>query len=365
MAVTPLWNFYLADLKGNRLADLTRTKTRKVTTRLNKPTSVEFSMELFNPAMRFLMGQANQHLLVQATRSDVLIAQCEIAGGSMSGSDASIKVTGTDTAYQRLIGRHVGKSVIGTNFTGDRTNIISQALTIVNAEKNSLVAMGSTGVTSTVTAGPYRYKPFLELLNELGNTLNGYDHWITPTSVPSTGIYGYLNTAALRGTFKPNVVFEYGTGQKNARDWSYKWDTLNRITRGIHLPPSFPENTGLSVIERPTSPLVAIEDTEGLGRRESIIEGGDVYDTTLRNTLVDEHILVRQQPRALFEIQPALQAETGQPQPFVDYDIGDIIEARVLDNGLAFLDALVRIYGITIELDENGNETVTLLVVDE
>lgn len=363
MAVTPLWKFYLADLKGVRIAEVTNCKTRKVVTRLNKPSTIEFSMETFNPAMPYLMGQGNQHLLIQATRADTLVAQCEIAGGSMVGAGASIQVSATCTAYERLRQRYVGKSVAGNTYGGDRSAIITTALAEINAEKATGVTMGTTSTTSTISAGPYRYKNFLDLLNELGATISGYDHWIT-LAAASSGSYGQLNVTALRGAYKPNVVFEYGTGQRNARDWSYKWDTLNRITRGIHLPPSFPDNTALTVIERPTVPDAAIEDTEGVGRRVAIIEG-DLYDTTLRQNLVDEHVAIRKYPRELFEIQPAIQSETNQPQPFQDYDVGDQIEGRVLDNGIAYLDAIVRIYGITIELDENGTESVTLLLVDE
>lgn len=362
MAVSPVWTFTLADMQRNRLADLTLTKERKITTRLNRPTSLEVTMEMLNPAMSVLMNEPNQHLLIQARRNGTLITQSEIAAGDMAGAAGTIKLSGTCTAYARLIPRHIGTVSPREWISTRRATVASQALGDLNTDKDTLIVANvvDAGATGLVSAGPYGFKPFFELLNEIGESDFGYDHYMVPDA-STAGLYGTLYIQSIRGTAKPNVVFEYGTGQRNARDWGLKWDTASRITRAISLPPG----TGYSPITRPTSALTAIEDTEGIGRREAIVES-DLYNTSLRTALLDEHIAVRQNPRQLFVIQPAISEQAaGQPQPFVDYDVGDIIEGRVYDNGVVYLDAQVRIYGITITLDENGTESVELLLINE
>lgn len=362
MTISPLWTFILTDLHGEQLADITLTKERKVVAKLNRPTSVEVTMEITNAAMPYLMARDNQHLMIEAWRGGTLVSRAEIAAGDMAGAANTIKLTATCTGYARLIGRHVGTTALPVTFTSfDRAGTAEAALsTQVNATYHSGVEPANFAPAgATITAGPYAWKPFFELLTELGNATSGFDHWIHHYDSPLT--YPVLNLEDVRGSAVPDVVFEYGTGQRNARDWGYKWDTQGRVTQAVSIAPT----SGYADIVRPSAALTAIEITEGMGRRQAIVES-DLYDTALRTTLLDEHIDIRQNPRELFLIQPAVSEQfAGQPQPFVNYDVGDIIEGRVYDNGVVYLDAEVRIYGITVTLDDSGTESVELLLVNE
>jgi len=368
-ATTP-WRFELATLKGVGLGELTGINNRKLTFQLNRPTTFEGTMDVHHPLMATMMNQANQHLLVKAYKRGTLMAQVEIASGELKGDATShtIQLNGTCTAYARIKDRHIGKSAAGVTYTNfDRTQIVASALAEINAEKDSKVRMGAGSSTSIVTAGPFRYKPFLQLVNELSNTITGFDHWITlaEPNIDPNGAYGYLNVSALRGTLRENAVLEYGTGRRNAREYGLQWDTSFRITRGLALPPSFPDNANLEVVSRTAVDYAAIEDTEGAGMREAIIEG-DLVDTGLRQLLVDEHLSVRRYPRQLFVIHPHIYTgDTKVPDFGFDYDIGDMIEGRVDDSGLVMLNAIVRVYKAECAINDEGVESVTLTTVDE
>lgn len=362
-AGAPKWRFELANLGGTALGDLTQTMNRKVTTQLVKPGTIEFTVPAHHPEVTDLL--ANQHVYIKAYRENILQMVAETTALQVVGTaeERSIRVVATEAPWIMLMKRLIGKSTAGVTFTSlDRAEIARQILALVNAESNSKVQAGSiTYAGSTATAGPWYYKKAMEAITELGAPLNGYDWWFTPLE-PSTGNVGALNTAPVRGAYRPNAVLEYGTGRANAREYEWRITLGDRISRAYSLPPSYPNNSGLVV----ASSFDAVTELS-IGRREDLVEA-DLGDAAgdLRQDLTDETVNVRKNPKNVFLIQPAANDDTGRvPQYLTDYDLGDIIEGRVLDQDVLMLDALVRVYGVEAEIDDLGNEQITVGLVDE
>lgn len=360
----PKWRFELADLPGTPLGDITDAKDRRITKQLVKPNTVEFTLPMSHPRINDLLS--NQHMHVNVYRENELDTVAETTALQVvgSGSERSVRVVATEAGWVRLQKRLIGKSTTGVTFTSsDRAYMALLILLIVDAEADCRVGAGTLmPAGATATAGPWYYKRAMEAITELGAPLNGFDWWFTPVDPEGGGNVALLNTASVRGAYRPNAVFEYGTGQFNAREYEWRITLGDRISRAYSLPPQYPNNAGLVVASSSDS------TTElNIGRREDIIES-DLGDAggTLRQALTDEAVAVRKNPKNVFLIQPASDDGTGRvPTYLTDYDIGDIVEGRVLDQETLLLDALVRVYGVQIELDDLGNEQITLGLVDE
>jgi len=277
----------------------------------------------------------------------------------------SIAVTATETMWVRFQKRLVGKSVQGlTGPSGatDQGEWLHDQLAALNAANSTKIQPGSVTPSANITGGgPWRYMPFLELIQYLSSTINGFDFWQTALQPEAFGQTGLFNIAPLRGTDKSEtVVLEYGVNSNNARDYRYIIDSSRIINRGIVLPPSYPDSTGLEVV---TEDDATSQTTRGL--REEVLQV-DLTNTALRTDYAEEAVFLRKQPRELFILNPSTDDGTGRVPNFkTDYDLGDIIRGRVVDTGVILLDALVRVYGVKVSLDDEGQETIDLMLVDE
>lgn len=357
----PKWRFELATLDGTAVADISDVSSRKITQQLVKPGTIEFTMPTYHRGLFDLLY--NQHLYVKAYRENQLMMVCETTALQVVGTDQerSVRVVCQEAPWIMLQKRLLGKSPSGLSMTLDRAAMVSLILVLVNIESDSKVGLGSIESAGSTASANFTYKPAMEAITELGAPLNGFDWWFTPVE-PSTGQVGLINVAPIRGGYRPNAVFEYGTGRHNAREYEWRITTGDRISRAYSLPPQYPNNTGLVVASASDSATEL-----NIGRREVLVESdyGDAAGD-LRQDLVDEVVAVRKNPKNVFLVQPAEQDDTGRvPQYLTDYDIGDIVEGRVQDQDVLMLDALVRIYGVEVELDDLGRESITLGLVEE
>jgi hypothetical protein len=92
------------------------------------------------------------------------------------------------------------------------------------------------------------------------------------------------------------------------------------------------------------------------------VPDGGVFDPGIRNEIGDEHLKYRKVAREVVTFTPSLNA---RPEPFVHYDVGDWVRARADVEGSTRFDAMFRIWGLTLDVDNNGNESVELKLVNE
>lgn len=251
-AAIPLWRFEYATLAGTALAEVTNVRSRRLTYQLNAPTTVEFTMNLLDPAMDDLL--TNPHGLVKCYKRGVLRMVAEVTSLQLVGREGerSIRVLATEAPWIRLEKRLIGQAVNGAYYEAmDRAAIVVAALKEVNDIADTKVKTGSIAATSIATAGPFYFKPVGELIRDLGLPLNGYDWWYSPADPATDGAVGYLNISPLRGALRNDAIFEFGIGRTNVREYELQIDAQQIITRAISLPPSFPDNLGLEVVSAP------------------------------------------------------------------------------------------------------------------
>jgi hypothetical protein len=366
------WTFQLATHAGVNIGDITGARERKLTFALNRPTTYEFTLDLqhayADDLISYYTSVTNQPgLIVKGYKFGLLKSVTEIVTAEIAGDNEThgIKCVAADAASLRIAQRLVGKSSAGVKFTSqERGSCVSQMLTTINTEFDTKVKMGTIQPSSTVTAGPFYYKPFLETVQELGAAINGYDHWVAPAdpTEDAYGVLGYLNVAPIRGAMRDNAVFEYGTARANVADYKVQLDGSQRATIVYSVPAGYPNSNGLAVRASSvdTSALAAV-----IGHREYVIDT-ELVDTNMRDTLINEHVTVRRFPRQVYTFNPHVNDGTGRvPDVLMDYDVGDMLRGRVNDQNLLLLDGVVRVYKAEISLDDTGVEEVKLTTVDE
>jgi hypothetical protein len=97
------------------------------------------------------------------------------------------------------------------------------------------------------------------------------------------------------------------------------------------------------------------------GRYEALIDDGGVTWDVLRQALVDQAVAIRGVPRQVVQFTPK---QNASPSPFDDYIVGDQVRCRIDIESENILDAYLRVWGITFDIDTEGNEQPTLELVD-
>lgn len=278
-------------------------------------------------------------------------------------NEQSLAVTFADQGW--ILGKRLaGKAATGGQWTTvtDRALIFKAILDALNAESDTGISTAtytlSAGSSITYKAGPYRSS--LEVLQELGGALDGFDWRIVPLENWSSGSLsgskvGSIQAQPLIGTTKNNAVFEYGVGTRsNVLSYSKIRSRDGQANRVFHLgnDPATPVSSDNAAAQTAWGLL---EDVVSL----------DMSDQTLRTKLVQEHTQVRGYPRDLIRMTPHIDpGVTGRlPLPFVDYDIGDVVKFNAVAAGKVRFSGVVRVYAIKINVEqETGFERVELVL---
>ena len=377
----PIWQLILTGPLGAArdpvtvVGELVDATERTFNFALNRPDTISFHLPMDAPHAFDIMTQPDG--LIILTRVGVVQMVSEIQSLELVGDQGthSIAVNCQSTLWSRL-----AKAIIGDNATGRKgpssatdqgTWLKSTVLTDYNAKVFSSVSAhtgigtgGTTTASGDISGGVWRYKPYIELVQELSASTAGFDFWpdyVDPrTGGAGTALTANLSIAPLKGTTKSDVVFEYGTQVPNAQGYRFLTDTANMITRAVSLPPDFPDNRGLKVVALNDATRAA-----AVGYRQELIDS-DLSIDTLRSALAQEHLDVRKNPRRLFEITPYVQTSDKRvPEALIDYTTGDTIRGRVVDHDTTLIDGNVRVYGISIAPGEDGVQTDTLTLVAE
>ena len=290
------------------------------------------------------------------------------------GNTESLTVTVADPFFRlnaRLQGMGVNASHQGTGFTAgtpsvqiDLSQMIVQLLAGVNSDFNSGVKLGTVTNSGTMGAlGPLYAVYAGPTIQEVNATLGGPDFWIVPQeaqfSMPST-IIGQMNIAPWRGTNRPNAIFEYGCGKHNVANYNRILSKQNVCNHAVSLPQGWP--TGVNASDS----VATYDDTasqNAIGRFDSVVST-DVANLQLRQILCQENVNVRKQKQQQITFVPTVD----NPMDYtVDYNVGDVVTARAYNTTLNKFrfNGSIRIYGVSLSLDENGAETVQLTLIPD
>lgn len=384
------WSFVVTDLLGVVQGEIQKATARKVTLpHLRLPTA-SCTVQLEDPLADTL---ANTDCLLKCYRIDptgtktlAFIGPVVTAeeNGSSAGHSLAITAVGP---FWRLTKRIIPQSKLapGAQFGAPGTPVVlgqaaQDILYAVNQDNFTGISNNAQTATTTGWAGPWWNKNAGEAVAELAAGLNTFEFTVLtsePTSVGGVGGWpqiGMLKTAPTIGQSRPDAVFEYGTTRANVTEYKRIVSRDGLLTNAIISVQGWPNSVPLDSVGLPYTQLQRVgggttifapsaptsADITARGLLEEVVDDAGVLDDATRAYMADYQIAVRKQPRELITFQPAPNAS---PKPLIDYEVGDIVRARAVISGTLRFDALFRIWGISFDIDDNGNEVPSLDLV--
>lgn len=200
------------------------------------------------------------------------------------------------------------------------------------------------------------FKKISDIIEELAGNFEWKMVPIIENAGTSNVKFGTFETAEIMGTNKSSTVnFEYGTNRLNAKNY-----TIRKTIESLANKASYPA-AGYVPYDISSTDSTSVSS---VGLFEEVLSGSVVVPE-LRAELTQLSITLRKNPRILVEIQPIRSDQSDAiggsvPIPLEDYEPGDIIGIKIIDNNNERIDGEARLYDIEINVDNNGKEEATL-----
>lgn len=372
------WQAILTDLNGNVHGEINESDERKVGLQHMRVPSASFKLPLSHYLADTILSTDT---LIKCYRYDEPTAVKTLAFNgpvvsaeeSSDGSSQGIAVVAAGP-FWRTTKRYIGKTkagfALGIPTPIDLGLAAHTILDTINGEDFTGIGKGSRSAVTTGGFGPWHLRSVAEGIAELTSGLNSFEFVVDPQEpVGIGGVGGWPQIGSMRiassiGSLKPDAIFEYGTDYPNVSGYTRAITREGMITRGIMSVSGWPETPAQQSPGPPPIPSdLMITNASTLAARglfEDILPDANIVTDSVRQTLSDFHILYRKNPREIITFNPALNA---RPTPLVDYMPGDTVRARAVVSGNVRFDALFRIWGVTFNIDQAGNEQIELELV--
>lgn len=228
--------------------------------------------------------------------------------------------------------------------------------TLINSSSSTYPYTG--GGTLSANWQVPAYKPSMDILQEISQGVDGFDWRFMPIENFVSGAWngspGIADPyfASPIGTSAPEAIFEFGAGKLNIKSYTRAMSRGQQANSVRHL---------LNVAQELTPPLAYNNPSKAKWGVIEDLAQADLTDLTLRQKLVDEHVLVRKEPRHTIVFEPTSDYGDGRlPRYGIDYNIGDTVTARAISLGKQRFNAQFRVWGVEFALDDLGVETPRL-----
>ena len=227
---------------------------------------------------------------------------------------------------------------------------------------------GATAYATALRNKTYqKYVSIGSLIDELTALENGCDIHIDP----DTRLL-YVHRKKMRDT---NEVFAYGWGPSNLQSFQRQYDAstvvnLMQVTGRSGSTPQYADTHA----PFPGWPGDIAPDSQlEYGLIDELMNLPDVIDNNVLGAYAAGEIFVRYRPRVIYNLTPFSYAPGGMgyhhhtgaegiPEPFEDYDVGDRVRlTALLPPRVAIQNQAVRVFGISVNIDDNGNESISSL----
>jgi hypothetical protein len=372
MPSPPTYYSVITDMAGAVIGPLRGAKALTISLRHKGLPTVGLQVPLWHPYAEHLISQ---DVLLKVYRRDTLGTNKLLFIGPVLGAEENgdtLNQTLAVTAvgpFWRLTKRRIGMTKAGIEFGSEATPV-----DLARIARDALVTAngaGYTGIEAPVDpahtqianggTGIMWVKNVAELITELAAGLNSFDFRVDPIEPTNVGKafpqIGYLNIQPMIGSSKPNVIFEYGTGRANVASYSRSISRDEMLNQAIVNVQGWPDASSGDLIVRNDT---AAQTARGL--LQEVVPDGGITDDTMRTQIADEHLKYRSSPKVIVKFTPVLNAV---PSPFVHYDVGDWVRARAVVRESVRFDSMMRIWGLTLSIDDGGNESTELQLVQE
>jgi hypothetical protein len=393
----PQWRWVLTDNNLSPVGEMLNVYDRKLAIPLNRLSTASYRLRLDHPFAEALQYSGGY---IKIYRDDELLFYGPNVSvqETVSKDSQTVAVNAVDGGWV-MQKRLIGKSKTGYTYTAadNRGTSAGKTIGLMNTDGESRLAawpnftfltpgkyvnfgaftsggglVGSriyttpalaSGLTGVYTA---QFKTAMEVVRDLSVGQDGFDWSIVPFDNHATGVASWLKDKIgefrawpLRGQDRENAVFEWGTGRNNIESYTRSVNRETHANKIYHIAAPGPDAPGYPVVS-------AIDPTSisSWGLLEDLASA-DLLEPTLRQRLVDEHKRVRAQPRQTVEITPHVYRQGIMPNFNKDFEVGDNVRTRIKYGNRVMLDALVRVWGVTFDVDTSGSERMSLMLSEE
>lgn len=340
------WQFFIGQSSDlTRIADVTHEfENPSLTLGMNRSGSLEGEFALSSDWKNYLVPVKN---CLIATKNDNTIYSGPIWTRNDSFADAKISISSVGW-FEILRKRVLEAQKVYTNLR--RGAIIKDLVATTNVLHNSWVSPSGVDTDTTSSAIPSRtYERFTNIgdtIIQLTEEESGPEISIDP------------DTRALNITAwddfqdQTDVQFGFNWGPSNLSSFEESVDASEMRNR-IWV-------TGSSIWGH-------ADDTDAQTEYQlfhDVISISNSNDVELLGAIANAEIVVNAYPRVLYSFTPKPE-NTGEnvPRIFEDYSIGDQIYITAKRNGKEIIKQAVRLFGVTLNIDSNGNEIITNMQV--
>lgn len=385
------WKVILTDTNFFPLGEITNAQEKSVSLGLNKATdTATIKVRMDHPLANVLAAGEGY---VKAFRNQSLKFFGPILSSEESGdaANAIVSVNAVSPGWF-LSKRLVGKSANGTLFTSltDRAVIAETLIEEVNAQADTGIAtsidnggilygevrqyLGPASASSAITyqAGPY--VPAVNSISELSAGNAGFDWQFIPVdnfdygkgevnSTFKSKKIAYFFARPFIGTNRPDALFDYGGGVNNVASYTR---TVSKETQA-----NVVYNYTSNGPDVPGYPTVWAQDNNSINKWKRLedVATADFIDQGLRQTLVNEHVQFRANPRQTVTFEPHIDPQqTGRIPVFgEDYFLGDFVRGRAVisQTGNVRFDSFFRVWNVTFNIDNLGMEKTSITVTND
>lgn len=232
-----------------------------------------------------------------------------------------------------------------------------------------IAGASSVGADTWATHGrSYKIDKGASILGEfqkLTDLENGLDLLVNPAT-------RRLDSWAKKMTDRPNAIFGYNWGPSNLSQFGRQIDpsTLVNYMAGsgqdTTILPRFAD-TQSNPDPTQNPPKLGENSMKTYGLIEESVALSDAKTTEAVAAYVGSEVLLRSSPRIIYSLTPfPFTTDLGPgriPEPFVDYTVGDKVYLTAKTPRMQIQNQGVRVFGITVTPDANGNEILGQLQV--
>lgn len=356
------WSFVLTDAQGGALADLTTAAGRSITLKRNTYTEVTLTVSHEDDAAALLLGALGNSgvpklkgyrraVSYPPSRAADLLFRGPLAAMQEVSEETSLLTATFRSPYSVLLGdgdalgRFMQDQFSLAYYSTDAGAIAKALVDLANADAPTGLATDADLIVATVLRDR-EYPTGQNLgaaLQELTSVLDGFDFYETYIDgIGSTD--AFFNVVPQMGEVRPEARFEYGeTTLSNV-------SSLGRTTQPPVNCMFITGGNGLTAVYEDPASVDKYGKWWGKADFSSIIEQATLDDKA--------RALVRPNPVETVSFVPELGLDNC-PKPFDDWNLGDQVPLFARRGALAE-DTQVHINGLTIPIDENGFETVSV-----
>jgi hypothetical protein len=228
----------------------------------------------------------------------------------------------------------------------DAGGITSDLLSIANGIGDTFIKLGTVEPSQLRTTTYARDANIGQEIQSLVELESGYDWYIDPVSRE-------LNIVARRGQDRPQCKWILiGDGKSNMSNLKNVVETEDgsTVVNDITVRGKFNSAHADDVLSK-----------SEMGTIQQVTTLSDVVDNDILNAYANAEIVYRKDPRRTYTITPKSSAAANVPIMGETFDLGDTTYLTARRGGVRIDDQAVRAFGVDLQIDERGLETITRL----